>query len=116
MNQSSSSSFSLAQEPFSVNAYLYLYLYLWAWLSVTFYYHSKIVRSLYGDTFYSGLESITGMLLSRTSWRLFHQTGPNVPIVVQFVGDWDCDCEWDWDWSHHIQGEHDMVKLFIKAH
>ena len=39
------------------------------------YYHSWIVSPTYGRTFHSGLEPLTGMLLSRTSWRLYHQTG-----------------------------------------
>ena len=48
----------------------------WAWLSVTYCYHSRIVSPMYGGTVYSGLEPMMGMLLSRTSLRLYHQTGP----------------------------------------
>ena len=46
------------------------HLVKWTWLSVTYCYHSRIVNPTYGGTVYSGLESMTGMLLRRTSWRL----------------------------------------------
>ena len=66
---------SLTQQPLSVKAWLYP-LVKWVWLSVTFCYHSRIVS----PTVYSGLEPMTGMLLRRTSWRLYHQTGPYIYI------------------------------------
>ena len=40
----------------------------WAWLSVTYCYHTRIVGTWTH-------EPMTGMLLRRTSWRLYHQTG-----------------------------------------
>ena len=69
------SSSSLAQQPLSVKACLYP-LVKWAWLSVTYCYHSRIVSPTYDGAVYSGFEPMTGMLLRRTSWRLYHQTGP----------------------------------------
>ena len=65
----------LAQQPLPVKACLYP-LVKWARLSVTFCYRSRIVSPRYGNTVYSGLEPMTGMLLSHSSWRLYHQTGP----------------------------------------
>ena len=54
----------------------------WAWLSLTYCYHSRIVSPTYGDTVYSGFEPMTtGILLRRTSWRLYHQTGPVSSIL-----------------------------------
>ena len=67
--------FFLEQQPLPVKACLYP-LVKWAWLSVTFCYRSRIVSPAYGGTVYSGLEPMTDMLLSRSSWRLYHQTGP----------------------------------------
>ena len=75
------SSSSLAQQPLSVKACLYP-LVKWAWLSVTYCYHRRIVSPTYGGTVYSGLEPMTGMFLSRSSWRLYHQTGPKLRYLV----------------------------------
>ena len=65
--------FLMAQQPLSVKACLH---HLWGWLSMTFWItpHSRIVSPTYG-TVYLGLEPMTGMLFSRTSWRLYHETG-----------------------------------------
>ena len=54
------------------------YANLWGWLSMTFVLspHSKIVSPTYGATVYlGGLEPMTIMLLSRTSWPLYYDTG-----------------------------------------
>ena len=37
--------------------------------------HSRIVSPTYGGTVHAGLEPMTGMLLNRTSWRLYYKTG-----------------------------------------
>ena len=37
--------------------------------------HSRIVSPTYGGAVYFGIEPMTGMLLSRTSWRLYNETG-----------------------------------------
>ena len=37
--------------------------------------HSRIFSPTYGGAVYLGIEPITGMLLSRTSWRLYYETG-----------------------------------------
>ena len=37
--------------------------------------HSRIVSQMYGGTIYLVLEPMMGMLLSRSSWRLHHETG-----------------------------------------
>ena len=65
----------VAQQPLPVKACLYP-LVKWAWISVTFCYRWRIVSPTYGGTVYSGLEPMMGILLSRSSWRLYHQTGP----------------------------------------
>ena len=66
LNQiSSSSSSSMTQHPVPIMACLYP-LVKWAWLSMTLCYHSRIISPMYGGTVYSGLEFMTGVLLSRT--------------------------------------------------
>ena len=42
---------------------------------------SRRVNPCYGGTVHSGLKPITGMLLSRWSWRLYHGTAPRNTIL-----------------------------------
>ena len=48
-----------------------------------FYTHCRIVRPTYGGTVHSGLEPMKGMLLTRTSWRVFHETGHLILVFEQ---------------------------------
>ena len=66
---SSSSSF-MAQQPLTVKAWMYPT----SGLSVTYWFtQSWIVSPTYGSTDHLGLEPMTGMLLSRTIWQLYHE-------------------------------------------
>ena len=47
--------------------------------------HSRIVSPTYGDTVYLEIEPMTSMLLSLTSWRLYHETGLQIKYII-FVG------------------------------
>ena len=35
----------------------------------------QAVPEIHGTSYYLGIEPMTGMLLSRTSWRLYYETG-----------------------------------------
>ena len=55
--------------------------------------HSRILSPTYGDTVHLGLEPMTGMLLSRTSWRLYYETGSD-------RGNWTL---WDLFWTGSLE-------------
>ena len=72
----------LAQQPLSEG--LPVPLNLWAWLSVTYWSpHSRIVSPTYGGTVHLGLKPMTSMMLSRTSWRLYYETGPAALFIAK---------------------------------
>ena len=68
------SSSSLVQQPMSVKACLYPLVGL-AFSDKLIPSHSSIVSPTYGGAVYLGIEHMTGMFLSRTSWRLYYETG-----------------------------------------
>ena len=54
----------------------------WPWKRCIDSPHSRIVSLTYGGTVQSGLEPMTGMLLSRSSWRVNHETGHNAILTI----------------------------------
>ena len=109
-----SSSSSLAQQPLSVNACLYP-LVKWAWLSLIYCYHSRIVSPTYGGTVYSGLEPMTGMLLSRTSWRLYHQTGSSSKFdLIRYIKSMILYVLIAYHTEHHCEGNSIITLMSLK--
>ena len=73
--------------------------------------HSRIVSPTYGGTVYSRLEPITGMLLSRTNWRLYHETGSKFfgfwsSLTIYSSYRWYCPIGHQSNWTSRKRSKH----------